>query len=249
MAKLIDYPRATLQSSMQLAKAVDSFGGKCSPELAADKLGKKISGAFAAVIGSAVRFNLVQNKKGQLETTELYKQHKLAYSKSEADALLVAAFLSPGLFQNIYERFRGLELPLGHFEKVLIREFSVPEQISSRVAKYFLDGAKQCGLLGANNILAANASSPPAPSTPSDEDYLAPDSEEAELPDDQVTGVNRGNSGSSDEHNSNKIQAYFVHLKGPGMDSRIEIHEEEDLIIVEAMLKKIKRRLQSIEEE
>jgi len=41
MAKLTDYPRASLRAALQLAEAVDGFAGNCSAELAAEKLGKK----------------------------------------------------------------------------------------------------------------------------------------------------------------------------------------------------------------
>ena len=66
------------------------------------------------------------------------------------------AFLTPPLFRSIFDRFEGRKLPVEHFEKLLIREFHVPEKISSRVSKYFLEGAKQCALLNANNEMTAN---------------------------------------------------------------------------------------------
>jgi len=249
MAKIIDYPRSSLQVCIQLAKAVDSFGGRCSPELAADKLGMKVSGNFNAIIASTSKFGLVDNKKGQLEITSLYRQHKLAYSHEEANTALVQAFLSPTLFQKLYERFKGLELPIGHFEKVLIREFSVPEQLGSRVVKYFLEGAKQCGILGENNVLLEIGTSSQANNDNEDsaEEVYANDLQEIEKP--LPTGA------KSEIETSNKIDSpidiqdpraheiFTIHIKGPGMDSKILINEEDDLIIVEAMLRKVKNKL------
>ncbi|WP_373388901.1 hypothetical protein [Pseudomonas alcaligenes] len=249
MAKIIDYPRSSLQTCIQLAKAVDSFGGKCSPELAADKLGMKVSGNFNAIIASAAKFGLIDNKKGQLEVTGLYRQHKLAYSHEEANAALTQAFLSPPLFQKLYDRFKGLELPLGHFEKVLIREFSVPEPLGSRTVKYFLEGAKQCGILSENNVLLEIGASSQANrhNEDTEEEIYIDDAQEPErqLIESPKIGIDNTNKiePSIDSQDPRAHEIFTIHIKGPGMDSKILINEEDDLIIVEAMLRKVKNKL------
>ena len=243
MAKQIDYPRASLKNSLQLAKAVDDLGGSCSTEMAADKLNKKVSGAFTALVGSAARFGLISSKKGQLETSELYRDYKLAYSTDEANKAVASAFLRPPLFQHVFDRFEGRELPISHFEKLLIREFSVPESSSSRVAKYFLEGAKQCGLLGANHILEAN---------PSDELIASEENTDAQI----ETSNNYAQEPKQAENKNQNMNhdvmdddsSFSVRIKGPGMDSVIVINEEEDLLIVRAMLKKVEKRLSSIDQ-
>lgn len=243
MAKQIDYPRASLKSSLELAKAVDDLGGSCSIEMAADKLNKKVSGAFTALTGSAVRFDLISSKKGQLETSQLYRDYKLAYSKDEANKVLTTVFLKPPLFHRIFERFRGRELPLTHFEKLLIREFDVPDAISSRVSKYFLDGAKQCGILGANHILSANVVGNDVTET---EDY--PETADEEPNTSQQDHIKtQSKIKDQNQETITHDSDYSVRVKGPGMDSVIVIHEEEDLLIVQAMLKKVQKKLASIE--
>lgn len=244
MAKQIDYPRASLKNSLELAKAVDDLGGNCSIEMAADKLNKKVSGAFHALVASAVRFDFITSKKGQLETSRLYRDYKLAYSKEEADKALATAFLKPPLFHRVVERFEGRELPLTHFEKLLIREFDVPEAISSRVSKYFLDGAKQCGILGANNVLEINVSKNGV--IEAEDDTEAADEDSKTSQQDKTKTQNK-----IIEKNQEVITSdtdYSVRIKGPGMDSVIVIHEEEDLLIVQAMLKKVQKKLASIED-
>tara|TARA_R110002049_G_C9076573_1_gene555290 strand:- start:467 stop:1234 length:768 start_codon:yes stop_codon:yes gene_type:complete len=243
MGKQIDYPRATLKSSLELAVAIDELGGSCSIEMAADKLNKKVSGAFQALTGSAVRYGLITSKKGQLEVTGLFRDHKLSYTKKEADTALKLAFLTPTLFRSVFDRFEGRELPIEHMEKLLIREFSVPDQISSRVSKYFLEGAKQCNLLGAENILSTSETQ-----TNSNADH---DSENQET--DAILNTTPPNNSSSpitnnllnleDKETTEDSQKFSVRIKGPGMDSVITINDEEDLLITRAMLKKIEKKL------
>ncbi|MEZ0173732.1 MAG: hypothetical protein AB9Q20_05380 [Candidatus Reddybacter sp.] len=235
MAKQIDYPRASLKNSLELAQAIDDLGGKCSIEMAADKLSKKVGGAFQALVGSAVRYGLISSKKGQLEITGLFRDHKLAYTKEEGDVALTLAFLTPPLFRAIFDRFEGKELPVSHFEKLLMREFSVPDQISSRVSKYFLDGAKQCGLLGADNQLNTGINS------------------NAETTEDtgEIDALGNGVNDDNTDKNKNVIEEegkFSVRIKGPGMDSVIVINEVDDLLIIKAMLKKVEKKFIATEE-
>jgi len=75
MAKIIEYPRASLRSALQLADAVAGFAGSCSTELAAEKLGKKMSGAFQALVSATVKYRLIESKAGKLS-----KQSSIAIS-------------------------------------------------------------------------------------------------------------------------------------------------------------------------
>jgi len=210
--------------------------------MAADKLNKKLSGAFTALIAAASRFDLVTNKKGQLRTSSIYRDYKLAYSSEEANNVLRTIFLRPTLFQKIFERFQGRELPVAHFEKLLIREFDVPEAISSRVARYFIDGAKQSGLLGANNVLSSIANK-------IDEQVIAEDSEADSEDYAENTNLSQHATSSTSPELDSRHEVpvsesqYSVRIKGPGIDSVIVVNEQDDLIIVEAMLQKIKKKL------
>lgn len=241
MAKQIEYPRASLKNSLELAETVDDLGGTCSIEMAADKLNKKVSGAFQALIGSAVRYGLITSKKGQLEITGLFRDHKLAYNKEESDIALSLAFLAPPLFRQIFDRFEGRELPVSHFEKLLMREFGVPDQISSRVSKYFLEGAKQCALLTADNKLKAGA---PGGEGVSSSDGGA-DDEENELDTASENTPNKNQNSAIDQETIEKEGRFSVRIKGPGMDSVIVVNDEEDLLIIKAMLKKVEKKIAS----
>lgn len=237
MPKIIDYPRTSLRAALQLAEAVDSFAGSCSAELAAEKLGKKISGAFSALISSSVKYGLIDSKAGKLSITPLYREYKLAYTAEDANKNLTEALLRPPLFRAIFERFSGQKLPVGHFEKMLIREFDVPDDMASRVAGYFIDGAKQAGLLSGDNLL----------SNGKEQFDNVEDLDAQEVVNIETLPVKQP------EHLSNDIafgnqralasESFAIQIKGPGINFSIEVKDSDDLEIVQVMLRKIEKVL------
>jgi len=232
--KVIDYPRASLLNSIELADAVSSLGGSSTGSMAAERLNRKEGGAFTALVSAATKYGLISSKSGKLTVQQVYRDYKLAYNDAEKRSALRAALLSPPMFLAIYERFEGKPLPVEHFEKLLIREFDVPQEQASKVSTYFLEGADQAGLIEAGNVLAAIASpSDVAGSEPSG--GLADDDESrgAPLPPSQAV-AKTDPLGPID---------YAITFKGPGLNSTIVVAEEEDLLIVEAMLKKVKKAL------
>jgi len=235
MPVIVDYPQASLASAVALAVAVDELGGSCTLEMAAEKMNKKVGGGFKAIVGAAVKFDLLTSKKGRLTATARFKDYKLAYSKEEATIVLRSAFLSAPLFSAIHERFQGRDLPVSHFEKLLIREFGVNESVGSRVAKYFIEGAKQTNLLSPDgklvNVDAGDAST--------DEDVEALDDDARAL----IPEGDRSGRVQATDHPRSDPKQYAVRITGPGMDSQVFIGEVEDLEIVSVMLQKIRRQL------
>ncbi|GAB2857627.1 hypothetical protein [Hymenobacter ruber] len=147
MAKIIGYPRASFHASFELAEAVYSLGGRSDIEVCAQKMGKKVTGAFSAIVGAASKFNLVSVSKGTLITSSLFRDIQLAYTDPQKLALKAEAFLSPPVFKGIAEKFGGMILPQSAvLSKMLIKEFEVDDAIASTVANYFVDGAKSVGL-------------------------------------------------------------------------------------------------------
>jgi hypothetical protein len=223
--KIIDFPRASLQRSLEAALAVESLGGESTPEMCASKLGRKTGGAFAALLGAAVKFGLLENRKQKLHVTSRFRNYKLAYDEQQGRQVLREAFLSVPLFQRVAERFAGKKIPVDILEKLLIKEFEVPDEQASRVTSYFIDGARQTGLLADDGVLSLGNST----GARSDPDDVAAD--EPDRPDDLVAPK------------SPEFAHYRVLIRGPGMNSEIQVMEPEDLLIVEAMLKKVRRGL------
>jgi len=234
MPKLIDYPRAALKAALELAQAIDDLGGNSSIEMAAERLGKKVSGAFHAQISAATKYGLVTAKSQKLTSTPLYREIKLAYSEDERAQRMRQAVLNVPLFNEIYNRFAGKELPTSHFEKLLIREFGVPEEWASRVASYFIDAARASRFIDENNRLLGNSQDTGSPNE-ADGDTLP-----------QTIGATKspGIAESPNQESVGSGSLYTVRISGPSLNTTIEIREAEDLEIVFAMLRKVAKAVE-----
>jgi len=238
MPKLIDYPRASFKNSKELADAVDYLGGSCSVESCADKMGLKVSGSFSALIASATKYALIDNSRGTLTTTQLYKDIKLSYTDQERLNNFAKAFLAPSLFRKVYDRFLGKELPIQMLDKLFIREFEVDQDSASRIKRYFIDGLKEFLLINEKNVLVPS---------PDSEKHDSPQKEEPvfeEEPGNNPAPIKPVNSAAILKENvmQRGENEFVIHITGPSMDSKIVLKEEEDLIILEAMINKIKKR-------
>jgi hypothetical protein len=185
------------------------------------------------LISSAIKHNLISRKREELFTTQLFKDVKLAYNDDEKQDFLRKSFFAPNLYKSIYERFKGKELPISMLDKLLVREFNVDSDAGSRISGYFIDGVKFLSLLDGNKLVEFDGIS---------------DSQNSNKNEPQHTDIEPETTTSNfvfsapiepQPHNS----VYVIHVKGPGMDSKITINEEDDLVILEAMIRKIKKKL------
>ena len=207
--------------------------------MAAEKLQKKLSGAFSALVSAGAKYGLVSQKDGKLSIQPLYREIKLAYTDEERRQKLRQAVLSPPLFQAIATRFAGQILPVEHFEKLLIREFAVPEEMASKVATYFVVGAKQAGVLSPENTLVATTNS-------TLESKVTDRSDESPESDSEHDGDGDDASSSPRERDSaTTLSDYSISVRGPGLHSTILVREDDDLVIVDAMLGKVRKALQA----
>lgn len=235
MPKVLEYPTASLKKSLELSEAISELGGTASIEMAAEKLGKSVSGGFYTLVTSAVKFGLIVNSQGQLTLTQLYKNYKLAYSEKESKAILQEIFLKISLFQEVYDRFKTQKLPVEILDKILIKEFEVNEKLASRVAKYFIEAVKFVGLLNPDNSFNLIVST----QSTSDEKYR------------NEKGYDLESISSLDEDYQFKMVAptdstFSIRISGPGINSIITLVEEDDLVIVDAMLKKVRNKLSEL---
>lgn len=235
MPKIVDYPRASLKYCQELAVAVDSLGGRCSAQSAADYMKLKISGSFDALVSSTVKYGLIENKGGQLSLTQLYKNIKLSYNDGEKLGFERESFFSMVLFKTLYERFRGKELPVSMLSKLLIRELDVKENIATRVKNIFIEGLKQVALLDqSNNVLSfENSQDEKSTDVQVIEENAIVDSKIEESISKEVQTIELQDSGT-----------FSFHIVGPGINSRIAIIDKEDFDILNAYIIKIKRRFE-----
>ncbi|OJW84662.1 MAG: hypothetical protein BGO69_08050 [Bacteroidetes bacterium 46-16] len=243
MPRVIDYPRGSFKNALEIANAVDYLGGNCSVASCADKLQKKVSGAFSALINAAAKHGLITYKKEMLATTELYRVYKYSYNEDEKLNTLRKSFLYPILYTKIYERFKGKELPMNMLDKLLIRELDVDESLGSRVAGYFVDGAKKLNLLENGKLVTYENLS----NISSDNDVDDKEENDSILTETEV--LNTRNSSPEDNQSqplSINIDDFVVLIKGPGMDTRLVIKEDDDLDILDLIVNKIRKKIKEI---
>ena len=224
MPKKSEYPKASFKACLELAKAVEDLGNQCDMDTCAAKLGKKVSGAFHVLVGSAVKFNLIMRKQGKLYLTDTYEKMNLAYTEKEKQKFLKNFFLSVPVFREIYQKYKKVKLPVDILSKALIKEFGVDKKFSQRVARYFVEGAKQVNLLNQNNTF-----------------------NEIEIVEQDENGTFWESKTSSKlilEEDYSGLDKFVIHIYGKGMNSKMEVNEKEDIIIVDAMINKIKKNLQ-----
>ena len=238
MPKIIDYPKANLKRALALAEIVDRLGGECSLQSAAEGMGNKVGGAFSALVGATVKYGFISSKSGKIKLEPLFSEYKLAYSEAQKQEALKKAFLSVPLFTSIAKRFENQTLPT-HFEKLLIREHQVSADLASRVAAYFEEGAREAGIMQADGTINAWPKNTAAATA------LAGAFPQA------LSGSTSSGSvlmtDSSEEASTELGADYTVRITGPGMDTKIAIKDEDDVEIVEIMLKKVKKLLRNVD--
>ncbi len=229
MPKIAEYPVASIKKSLELAQTVDELGGSSTIEVCAEKLGKQVSGGFHQIIQSAVKYGFIVRKKGTLTILPCYKDIKLAYNENERISLLQKAFLNVPLFQKVCNRFANQKLPVEILNKLLIKEFGVPEGIARRVKTHFIGGAKEVGLITPDNIIVLSRGS--------QNDTTLSDTGN------QKSGFEFDEIDSRESKVASSPDSYIVKFLGPGMNSTIAINEPEDLDIVKVMLNKVEKKL------
>lgn len=251
MPKLIDYPRASFFRVVEMAEAIDYLGGTCTIQTCAEKMGVKVTGAFTALVGAAKKHGLVASEKNSLKTTQLYKNIRLAYDDHEKQQNFRIAFLTPPLYRKIYERFLGKELPINMLDKLMIREFGVDEDTAQRVMNYFLEGAKTYKILVENKIVDIEIKKE---ALISNEQNDQEDEEVIELANDNGTEVKVKDNYGLDIYsapnqvslNTDSSESYTIHIYGPGINSKLSLSEEDDFLILDATVTKLRKKFKKI---
>ncbi|RYX86340.1 hypothetical protein EON73_02605 [bacterium] len=242
MPKNLNYPLASFQKAFALADAVNALGGNCNVEDSAAKMQRKISGGFMVIISSAQKFELITFDKGIITISENYKLIKHSYTNTERINFLRKAFLAPQVFFILFERFKGKDLPIEMLDKILIREFGVEEVTAGRVAGYFIDGLKTCGLLNGTQLTDVIT-----------QDKAIEENEiiQTAIPEQETTNTQRKEEAALKKPNTifSTIKSaeianqYELHLTGPGISTTFNLEVEEDVLILEAIIKKIRKSI------
>ncbi|MDG4899676.1 MAG: hypothetical protein EOQ64_02350 [Mesorhizobium sp.] len=142
---LIDFPYVSLEGAVEVARAIYSrcaFSSCDQDELAAE-MGQTLSGAFRMKTGAAKTFALVEKDgRSAFRLSDIGK--RIVAPETERSAR-VEAFLAVPLYNQIYEKFRGHNLPP---MKALEREMEtlgVPAKQTDRARQAFERSAQYAG--------------------------------------------------------------------------------------------------------
>ncbi|KQQ60931.1 hypothetical protein ASF69_00350 [Rhizobium sp. Leaf311] len=141
----IEFPYVPLEAATEVARAIYArcgFGSCDQDELAA-QMGQTLSGAFRMKTGGAKIFGLVE-KDGR-SAFKLSEIGKRIVSSEFEQAAKVDAFLSVPLYQQLYDKFRGHNLPP---TKALEREMEalgVPHKQTDRARQAFERSSSYAG--------------------------------------------------------------------------------------------------------
>ena len=137
------YPRHSLPKVLRIPQSIiDQNAGKdCSEEEAAGFVGVGIGGPFRLEISSAIKFGLLERPEAKaIRVTELAKQAIRPQNPGDDVKALQAAILRAPQISEVYEHYRGENLPdRKFFENALEDKFKIPKDRVSDFISIFED--------------------------------------------------------------------------------------------------------------
>lgn len=141
MPKQIAYPTLPLTKALELSRKIYEFGGFCTIEETAEKLGKSKSGPFLSQISALVKFGLIENKKGYVKTTALFHHIHMAFSEEEKKTHIEEAFNKIILFKDLNNYLKEKDLDLAASHAALVKEFNFTQKEAQKITPIFLESA------------------------------------------------------------------------------------------------------------
>lgn len=168
------FPSYTLGSAVDLAEAVyQQHGTECTlPQLAASVDRSPKASSFRQQVAAARSFGFFQRRSKTVELTDLGQAVNDPDRRVDA---LVEAFLSVGLFRELYQRYEGNVLPPSAGLEGVLQELGVAAEAARRARRVFHRSAADAGLFaaGSNRLIRPSTSIRPpseaeAAATPGD---------------------------------------------------------------------------------
>lgn len=214
-----EFPLNTLKVAEEVLKAVKTAGGQADIKILETTMNIK-GGGLARKIASARRWGLIKGT-GSMSITELGKSILYPVSEEEAQKARQQAFAQIELFSKLHQRF-GSQVPAEPtFVAVLVREFQLEEKDAKTVVNIYKDSVKNF-LPASGSLELMNTGNQPRAT------------EEGDMTA-QLFTIKPGQS-----HYSEK---YTLSIKGPDMSTSFTIESEEDLLDIDLIINRIKRKL------
>ena len=139
----IEFPYMDLDNAIEIARAVHQAGGTCTKEQLAARMNQSpTSGGFYLRITNAKLFGLVSYDRGTITQTNLGQQ--ICDQGIERTAR-VKAFLNIPLYKALFEKFKGVTLPLAAGLEGAIETLGVAPKQKDKARQAFQRSAKQAG--------------------------------------------------------------------------------------------------------
>lgn len=139
----IRFPYGDLDDALTVAETIhDTFGTSCDLGDLAGAMHQSISGAFRNKIATAATFGLVETSRGGVSLTDLGGR---ALDGRTSAAAAVEAFLTVPLYQAVYERFKGKQLPSDQGFEAEITRLGVSAKVAKKARQALQRSAEQAG--------------------------------------------------------------------------------------------------------
>ena len=158
--KSAQYPSHDLSSCVEFIQTVERLGGKQVAEgslISELRLSSSKTKSYTGKLSSCRQFGLLEYKASRISITE--RAELILYPTEEQKdvqrkQLIIEAFRSPTLYQQLIKRFDSKTLPkLDTLANILLNEYRIARAVKNSAAKVFVSSAKYAGVLGDNNIL------------------------------------------------------------------------------------------------
>jgi hypothetical protein len=178
------YPVMPLSEALVRIKSInENLGsrGQCNRETIATGMGYTgLNGASARSVAALTHYGFLDRNKDQYSLSGIAKKYLMPLEDSDQAIAMSTAALSPVLFSEIYESFKGQVIPK-QFVNRLIQEFGIQQKVAPEVERIFKETMVTAGILQSNNILNST--------TTSDTKHIVPsllDNEKDEYANDEV---------------------------------------------------------------
>ena len=174
------YPRRSLKECLDFLQIVDDAGAvDVDEEVLVKALGLSTANShrFTGLVSSSKQFVLLTVADKRYSLTERGKRCLHPSERGEREQVIVEAFSSPKLYQELIEKYGDRRLPEKQMlANILYRGHGIESKASSKATELFIDSAEFAGLLASNGRLSRPLDSGII-ETPADTPLPAPESQ------------------------------------------------------------------------
>lgn len=153
------YPSVGLEEALKRVENIKNnlgLNGQFNRDSIAVGMGYgSLNGASARAAAALVHYGLLDREKDQYSLSPLAKRYLLPVTDTDQDVAIKEAALSPALFADIFESFKGQVIPR-QFQNRLIQEFGIQHKVASDVERVFKATMESANMIGDNGILASS---------------------------------------------------------------------------------------------